>query len=479
MVDLRVATVTGSDVEIKEAAVEEFRSALRGSLLQPGDAGYDDARTIFNAMFDRRPAMIVQCSGTADVIDAVNFARTNNLLVAVRAGGHGIAGDAICDDGLVIDLTRMNGVHVDRQASTVRVQGGATWGDVDRETQAFGLATPGGAVSTTGVAGLTLKGGIGWMRSKYGLSCDNLLSAEVVTADGEVVNASATENEELFWALRGGGGNFGVVTSFEFRLYPVGPLIMAVIPMYPLDEAPRIIEQWRDWIESAPDEVSSSLIMWTPPADPSLPETVHNQPVAITAAFYSGPVDEGRRVLQPLREFGTPIGEIVEAMPYRDVQTAFDPFFGTRGELIAYWKSLYVNELSEAVIEIVANRASSRSSSMTLFAVHYLGGAPGRVGAKETAFGSRDAPYMISIDGVWYDRSENDRHVSWVREVWDELQPHATGAVYLNFMGHEEGGTDEIVKAAFGDNYERLVDVKTKYDPANLFRLSQNIKPAS
>lgn len=477
MTALKLATNSGDTAAIEDSVLDELILELRGPLLRPGDQGYDEARVIYNGMFNRRPGVIIRCSGTADVIDAVRFARAHQLLVAVRGGGHNVAGNSSCDNGLVIDLSQMNGVTLDRKARIVKVQGGATWGDVDRETQAFGLATPGGVVSTTGVAGLALNGGIGWLRNKYGLSCDNIVSAEVVTADGDVVTASTTENVDLFWALRGGGGNFGVVTSFEFRVHPVGPIVMAVIPFYPLEEAPKILRQWREWVASAPDEVTSASIMWTPPAHPALPETVHDRAVIITAGVYAGSPDDGQKVMQPLREFGKPLGEITDAMPFRAVQTAFDPFFPTTGENISYWKSLYVNELNDDVIDILVDRALNRTSPMTLLNIPYMGGAVRRVPANETAFGTRDAPFMISLDGNWSETSENEKHITWVRDAWNRLQPHSTGAVYLNFMGHEEKDADAFVSAAYGANYDRLVQTKTKYDPMNMFRMNQNVRP--
>ena len=477
MASVKVATYSGSTATVDEAALEELSMVFRGAVLHPGEEGYEEARVIFNGMFERRPAMIVRCSGTADVIDAVKFARAHDLLVAVRGGGHSVAGNSICEGGLMIDLSQMNGVHVDRKARTVRAQGGATWGAVDREAQAFGLATPGGVVSTTGVAGLTLNGGIGWLRNKYGLSCDNLISAEVVTADGELLTASATEHKDLLWALRGGGGNFGIVTSLEFQAHPLGPVVMAAVPMYPLESGPKILRRWRDWVATSPDEVTSAALLWTLPVHPNMPEAAQGQPVLITAGVYAGSPEEGERVLQPLREFGEPLGEIAGAMPFRMVQSAFDPFFPATGEILSYWKSLYVSDLSDEVIDIICEQGANRSSPMTLINIPYLGGAVRRVRPDETAFAVRDAAFMISIDGNWRDPSEGQTHIAWVREAWDRLLPHSTGAVYLNFMGAEEQGADALVRSAFGANYDRLVDVKTKYDPTNMFRLNQNIKP--
>ena len=474
----QIATTAGTKATVDDAQLEEMLMAFRGAVLRPGDPGYDEARVIYNGDFDRKPGLIIRCSGTADVIDAVNFARERDLVVAVRGGGHNVAGNSVCDDGLMIDLSPMRGVHVDRKAKTVRVQGGATWGDVDRETQAFGLAAPGGVVSHTGVAGLTLNGGIGWIRNKCGLSCDNLIAAEVVTANGELVTASEKENKELLWGLRGGGGNFGVVTSFEFKLHAVGPIVAAAFPMYPIETAPQVLRKWRDFVATMPDEITSAAIMWTMPVDPHLPPGVQGRAVIITGGVYAGDPNEGEQALQPLREFGEPLGEITGQLPYRMVQAAFDPFFPNTGAVHSYWKSVYANELTDDLIDILADLGKNRSSSYSLINVPHFGGAVRRVKPADTAFWTRDASFMLSIDGNWTDPSEREQHVAWVRQAWDRLQPHSTGAVYLNFMGEETQDSDALVRSAFGDNYERLVELKGKYDPTNLFRMNQNIKPS-
>ncbi|MFN0170756.1 MAG: FAD-binding oxidoreductase, partial [Bryobacteraceae bacterium] len=397
---------------------------------------------------------------------------------AVRAGGHSVAGNSMCDQGMVIDLSQMNAVSVDLKRRIARVQGGATWGDVDRETQAFGLATPGGIVSHTGVAGLTLNGGIGWLRNKYGLSCDAMVSAEVVTADGLVLTANATENADLFWALRGGGGNFGVVTSFEFALHPVGPTVAAVFSFYPMAATRDVLNRWRQWVASAPEEASTEVITWTAPAAPHLPPPVHDREVVIAAGVYSGDAQEGMRVLQPLREFGQPLGEIAAGIPYRILQSAFDASLPNTGEVIAYWKSLYLDHLGDKAIEIMADRAENRSSPSTMVFVQHLGGAVRRLRANETAFPVRDAAFVLNFAADWRDPRETPRHVEWVRDAWSRLAPHSTGAVYLNYLGREEGDAERVVRSAFGSNYARLVEIKTKYDLANLFRMNQNIKPA-
>jgi FAD/FMN-containing dehydrogenase len=460
-----------------DTALEGLKMAVRGPVLRPGDGGYDEARTIYNGMFDRRPALIVRATGTADVIAGVNFARDNGLDLAVRGGGHNVAGNAVCEGGLMLDLSLMNGVFIDLQGKTVRAQGGATWGAVDHETQAHGLVAPGGVVSTTGIAGLTLNGGLGWSRNKYGLSCDNLISAEVVTAKGEVITASESENADLLWALRGGGGNFGVVTSFQFRLHPLGPMVAAAIPMYAVEDASAILRKWRDWVATTPDEVSTAALCWTVPVSPHMPPPVHGKSVLITAGLYSGPTEEGERVLRPLREFGQPLFDMSGVLPFTAMQSAFDPFFPPDGSVISYWKSVYADQLTDALIDVVAGIATDRASPMTLLNIPYFGGAVTRVRSADTAFSTRNK-FMVSIDGNWYDKSENDSQIAWVRQAWDKVRPHSTGAVYLNFLGAEDQGTgDAMIRSAFGGNYDRLVQVKRKYDPANLFHINQNIKP--
>jgi FAD/FMN-containing dehydrogenase len=474
---MQIATIIGTSVPIDESEIDRLRGDLRGSVLRQGDSGYDEARIVFNGMFDRRPSLILRCRAASDVVEAVRFAARHQLLTAVRSGGHSVAGHSTCDDGLVIDVSLMKSVVVDAEHRSVRVEAGATWGDVDRQTQAFGLATPGGIVSHTGVAGLALNGGVGWLRNKYGLTCDNLVSAELVTASAEAVRASATENADLFWALRGGGGNFGVVTSFEFALHPVGPLVAVVFSMYPIESARDVLTKWREWLASVPDEASTEILTWTAPPSENLPPAVHNREIVIAAGVYAGDPEEGLRVLQTLREFGQPLGEIVAAIPYVALQTAFDANLPNTGEVIAYWRSLYLEHLTEEVIDIIADAAKNRTSPETMVFVQHLGGAIRRVPITDAAFATRNAAFVLGITGDWRDPRENSRHIAWVRETWARLAPHSTGGVYLNYLGREERDADALVHAAFGPNYARLVDIKTRYDPANLFRLNQNVPP--
>ena len=435
---------------------------------------YEEVRAVQNGMIERRPALITRCNGVADVVSAVNFASENDLLVAIRGGGHNVAGNALCDDGLVIDLSEMHAVRVDPEARTVRAEGGATWADVDRETQAFGLATPGGFVSSTGIAGLTLHGGMGILRRKFGFNVDNLLSVDVVLADGSLVTASATEHPDLFWAMRGAGSNFGVVTSMEFRLHPVGPIIAFCAPAYPADEAPRILRAWREYMETAPDEVSSQGALWSIPAAEGFPEELHDVPVVIPAAFYAGPAEEGERIMQPLRELGQPLLDLSGQMPYVDLQSMFDPFFPKGG--MYYFKSQYVDEMSDDLIDELYAIAKARPSHRSLLVIWHQGGATSRVGAQETPLAGRDAPYLVSFDGAWFDPADNEPNIAWARDGWAAMQRHSSGEMYLNFAGLGEE-KEELVRSGYGINYQRLVRIKNKYDPTNFFRVNNNIPP--
>jgi FAD/FMN-containing dehydrogenase len=467
----QVAVETQLDAE----AVAGFSERVRGPVLAPGDPGYDDARSLWNALIDRRPALIVQCSGAADVVDAVNFAREQGLVLSIKGGGHNVAGNAVNDGGLVIDLSQMRGVHVDPETQTVRVHGGATLGDMDRETQLHGLAVPVGVVSETGVAGLTLHGGVGHLRRKYGLSIDSLLSVDIVTADGQFRRASATENEDLFWAVRGAGANFGVVTSFEFQAYPVGPMVFVGAIFYPLEEAPKILAGWRDFMSTAPEELSSLAICWSlPPSEPFPPE-VHGTPVVAVAAAYCGPVEEGERVVQPLRELGEPVVDASGPWPWLGLQSGFDAIF-PKGEL-RYWKSRSVRELSDEVIGEIVAFADRRPTPMTDIGIWHHGGAMSRVAEGETAYGGRDVEFLVAVEANWTDPAQNDEAIGWAREVWDAMEPYTTGAVYLNFPGLGEE-KDDLARAGYGENYERLTELKAKYDPDNLFRMNINIPPA-
>jgi FAD/FMN-containing dehydrogenase len=459
------------------AALKELRANLRGELLRPGDEGYDAARLIWNGMFDKKPAVIARCSGTADVIHAVNFARENELLTAVRCGGHNSSGSGSCDGGIMIDLSRMNAVRVDAEARRAWVQGGATWGDFDREAQIHGLATPGGVVSATGVGGLTLAGGLGWLRGKFGLSLDNVLSVEIVTADSQLLTASPSEHSDLYWAVRGGGGNFGVITSFEFRLHPVGPEVMFLGAIYRAEDAARVMRGWRNFMETAPDEIGGTLVEFsTIPADPEYPRETWGARVMALVGVWAGPANEGEQAVQPLRELAVPLLDLSGRMPYCSVQRLYDGLF-PKGVHRAYFKSLYLNGLDDATIEEIAPRAADRPSDLTLCSVWYLGGAVSRISEDATAFGDRKMRYMLSIDSLWKNPEDDERNLSWSRRFWNDMKHHSDGRAYLNFAGFGEEGEELVRRSYGGGNYERLVALKSRYDPTNLFRLNQNIRP--
>jgi FAD/FMN-containing dehydrogenase len=473
---IRAVTLDGGETAIDDGILADLRTTVRGAVLTVGDPGYDGVRPVYNAMRPGRPAVVVQATGTADVIDAINFAREQSLLLAVRGGGHSVAGLSSVDGGVLLDLTLMNGVEVDPDARLVRAQGGALWGDVDRETQVFGLVTPGGIVSDTGIAGLTLGGGEGWVRRRYGLSCDNLVAAQVVDAKGQVRTASAGSNPDLFWAIRGGGGNFGVVTSFTFMLHELGPTVAFAGAFHPIAEAPRVLRGYRDFMAGAPDEVTGLAVMTTLPPSEHTPPEIHDTPFIVTGGVYAGDVDEGMEAMQPLRELGTHLADISGPIPFVGVQSAFDEFF-PRGQLRSYWKSTYLSELTDEALDLVAEAARERTSPRTLIAAFSWGGAINRVGAEETANAERSAQWMVSIDGNWHDPGDDDSEITWVREHWAGIHKLGTGSTYLNFTGIADESTDIGVDSAFGRNLERLSEIKRKYDPDNFFRLNNNIKP--
>ena len=459
---------------LTEQQIEEFSTALRGTLVQPHDPTYDAARSLWNAMIDRKPTLIVQCAGVGDVIQSVRFARQHNLPLAMRGAGHNIAGKGTCDDGLVIDMGPMNSVRIDPVNRRAHVEPGATLGDFDHEAQAFGLATPLGINSTTGVAGLTLGGGFGWLTRQYGMTVDNLVAADVVTADGELVRASAETNPDLFWAIRGGGGNFGVVTRFEFQLYPVGPEIFAGLLVFPGAEAGPILDSYRSYSTDMPDNLNVWAVLRKAPPLPFLAESVHGTDVVVLAIFFNGPASDGERLIAPLKSFGSLHGEHVGAMPYSSWQQAFDPLLtpGARN----YWKSHNFSELQDGVLEKIAEYAGKLPTDQTEIFLGRLGGKANRVASDATAYSHRDAEYVMNVHARWEDAADDKRCIDWAREFFDVSAPFATGGVYINFMTEDE--TERVGAGGFGTSYQRLQQVKKKFDPENLFRINQNIQPA-
>lgn len=450
------------------AAVEALEAGLRGILIRPTDAHFESARTIFNAMIDRRPALIARCAGVADVRRAVAFSAETGLMMSVRSGGHNVSGSAICDGGLMIDLSPMKGIRIDPAGRRARTEPGILWREFDHETQALGLATTGGIVSSTGVAGLTLGGGLGWLMGSCGLASDNLVSADVVTADGRLLTASDQENPDLFWGLRGGGGNFGIVTSFEFQLHPVS-MVLGGLLIHPLDSAVDLLRFYEEFTRTTPDELGTMALFVTSP---------EGQRVVAIAVCFNGDPAEGERVLRPLRAFGTPLADTIAAMPYLQVQRMFDDGF-PHGQQ-NYWKSNFLHDLDAEAIGLIVDHVRRCPSPGSAVAIEQLGGAVGRIGRHETAFSHREARFNLLIVGIWPDRSENEKNVAWVRDLWEALASHSAGGVYVNYLGHESDEGRERVEAAYGpEKYARLVELKRRYDPENLFRLNQNIRPTS
>ncbi|MFF2192507.1 FAD-binding oxidoreductase [Streptomyces sp. NPDC058157] len=448
---------------------------FRGRLVRPGDPTYDEDRRVWNGSVDRRPALVACCAGVADVMDTVRFAADEGLPLAVRSGGHSFPGHSVCDDGLVLDLSAMRGIRVDPEARTVRAQAGVRLGELDRETQAFGLAVPAGIVTTTGLAGLTLGGGIGWLMRKYGLTVDQLLSVDMVTADGSFLTASEKENAELFWGIRGGGGNFGIVTEFEFRLNPVGPVVLAGPVLWPMEESPRLLRLYRDWITDVPDELTTAVVHRRVPPVPFMPQELHGRPVVMVVCCYAGPVEDGERVLRPLREAGPPpLLDLCVPKPFTAHQAMFDPSF-PRGRWY-YFKSCDVDRLDDGVIDRTAEHAARIVSPLTAFPIFQLGGAIRRVGDDETAFGGRSSGHTFNINGTTEGPEGFEAEREWARGLWSALAPYQTG-VYSNFLMEE--GEDRVAQAYGEAKYRRLRELKRHYDPGNLFRLNQNIPPAA
>ena len=459
-------------ITLEGTALSELAGSFRGQLIRPGDPTYDEHRKVWNGSISRFPALVARCIGVADVIAAVRYAKETGLLVAVRGGGHSFPGVSVCDGGIVIDLSLMKGIRVDPEARTARAQAGVLLGELDRETQAFGQAVPAGIVTHTGLSGLTLGGGLGWLMRKYGLTIDQLLSVDLITAEGEFVKASQTENPDLFWGVRGGGGNFGIVTDFEFRLNPVGSIVLAGPIFWPIAESPNVLRFYRDWISDAPDELTTIVVHRKAPALPFVPPELHGELIVGVVCCYAGPVEQGEKVLRPLKNFRAPVLDLCEPKPFVDHQAMFDPSF-PHGRWY-YLRSCDVAELTDDVIDITVEHALRISSPLTAFPIWHLGGQMARVGANETAFNARSAGHTFNISGITETAEGFDAEREWVRDFWSALQPYHT-SVYVNFL-MDEG--DERIRQAYGaEKYDQLKALKRRYDPNNFFRLNQNIPP--
>jgi FAD/FMN-containing dehydrogenase len=466
-----VATVS-PQTKLDPTALSELRDAFRGQLVQREDPGYEEHRRIWNGSIDRHPGLIARCAGVSDVIQALRFARRTDLRVAVRGGGHSFPGFSTCDGGVVIDLSPMKGIRVDPEARAVRAQAGVLLGELDRETQAFGLAVPAGIVTHTGLAGLTLGGGIGWLMRKYGLTIDQLLSVDVVTADGRFVKANERENPELFWGVRGGGGNFGIVTEFDFRLNPVGPIVVAGPILWPVEDSPEVLRFYRDWITDVPDELTTIVVHRAVPPLPAFPTELHGKLVIAVTCCYAGPVEEGERVVRPMKEFGSPVLDLCLPKPFLQLQSMFDPTLPH-----GYWyyfRSCDVAELSDDVIDIVASHSLRMRSPIAAFPIFHLGGAVARVDEDETAFNGRGSGHTINVNANTMTSEGFDEEREWARGLWSALQPYHAG-VYVNFLMEE--GEDRIREAYGVAKYDRLKALKREFDPENVFRLNQNISP--
>ncbi len=456
-------------------AAKTLEGELQGELIRPGDGAYDEARSIWNGMIDRRPALIARCARPEDVAAAVRFAVAQELPLGVRGGGHGVAGLALAEDGLVVDLSAMREVQVDASAGTVRAQGGATLADLDGATQEHGLAAPLGVVTKTGIAGLTLSGGIGWLRRKHGLSIDSLVEAEVVTAGAEVLTASADENEDLFWALRGGGGNFGVVTSFTYRAHPIGPEVFFCFVLYPAARAGEVLRACERHLAESGETIAPLGVLGHVPEADDFPADAHGEPYAALLAMGTGDATEGERQVAPLRELGDPIADLSGPMPYTEAQGILDEDYPDGWRY--YWKSVNVRGLEDGAVEALIERNAAAPSHHSTIDVWFQGGAMSDVGERDTAFANRAAPYLMGIEGNWEDAGDDEANVAWVRETVTAMKPYSDGGVYLNFPGFLEEGED-LLREGYGPNYERLAQVKASYDPANLFRLNPNVRPA-
>jgi FAD/FMN-containing dehydrogenase len=472
MNDIKINRLNDGIASLTPEALVGFRAALGGQALLPGDIGFDQARTVWNATVDKRPGLVVRCAGPSDVVQAVRFARQHDLLLAVRAGGHNIAGKAVADGALLIDLSQMRSIRVDRAARVAWVEPGATLADFDRETQAFGLTTPVGINSTTGIAGLTLGGGFGWTSRKFGMSIDNLVCVDVVTADGQMHRASEKENADLFWALRGGGGNFGIVTGFEFRLHALGPQVLSGLLIHPFADAPKLLRDYRSFVAQAPDELTAWVVLRKAPPLPFLPKEWHGKEVMIIAVCFLGDPGVGERALAPLRTLGRPIADVIGPHPFVGWQQAFDPLLtaGARN----YWKSHDFRELSDGLFAQLVEFAGRLPTAECEIFIANVGGAMARVPVEATAFAGRDANFVMNVHTRWQEARDDARCIGWAREFYNATRPYASSTAYVNFLPDEDG---ERLSSTYGGNYAKLREIKAKYDPDNAFRVNQNIKP--
>jgi FAD/FMN-containing dehydrogenase len=473
MAGLQIKTRNNGEITLQEETVQKFKESLRGELIRIGDAGYDDARSIWNAMIDRRPALIASCLGVADIVTCVNFAREHGVTLSVKGGGHNISGLAVCDGGLMLDLSRMRGVWVDPSTRTARAQGGCLLGDVDRETQVHGLAAVLGFISNTGIAGLTLGGGFGYLTRRFGWTSDNVLSMDVVTADGRVVRACEQENSDLFWALRGGGGNFGVVTSFEYRLFPVGPEIIAGAIAWPAEDARRVLDMYRSLTEQAPRELTCVAALRVAPPAPWLAKEIHGKPIVALFFCHTGTISEGEKLAAPIKAFGSPVGDIVQRRSYVSQQSLLDAT-QPKGRRY-YWKSEYLPTLEPELLAKVIEHAGGILSPHSVILLFHLDGELNRLSDGHSAVGNRTTHSVLNIAASWEKTEDDHANMAWARAAWRDLRRFSTGGTYVNFLTEEEG--DERIRAAYGNNYQRLAEVKSKWDPDNLFRMNKNIAP--
>jgi FAD/FMN-containing dehydrogenase len=474
MTGLQVKTRANGEITLQEETLRKFKESLRGELILAEDAGYDDARSIWNAMIDRRPALIVRCLGVADVVTGVKFAREHGLILSIKGGGHNISGLAVCEEGLMLDMSRMRGVWVDPSTRTARAQAGCLLGDVDRETQLHGLASVLGFISNTGIAGLTLGGGFGYLTRRFGWTSDNLLSMEVVTADGRIVQASEKENADLFWGLRGGGGNFGVVTSFEYKLYAVGPEVIAGAIAWRAESAGEVLEMFRTLTAQAPPELTCVAALRMAPPAPWLPKDVHGKPIVAFFVCHTGEVSEGEKLVAPIKAFGSPVGDIIQRRPYVSQQSLIDAT-QPKGRRY-YWKSEYLPAVKPELLAVAIKHAAAIASPHSAILLFPVNGALNRLPENHSSVGNRNAGYVPNIAASWEKAEDDKTNIEWARAAWRDLRRFSTGGTYVNFLTEDEG--DERIHAAYGNNYERLVEVKSKWDPGNLFCMNKNIVPS-